>query len=393
MSRSVALHVRTLFAALLLSSCLCAQDELRDIFQQAEERLWEGIDQGCEQALLLLESSNALELFRASVDCQSHGTPIDQALLRALGQIRGGTDLELFKPADDFEEIVLAQFAIAMVYQFGELVDPKYFRDPAFVLTLQDQVNMWVPFLESDYHPGWNYRNEIDSQAYLETLDKLRNEYLADISLQAKILQNDRYFSAYEESREIMARNSGSLSPDDADYERYRQLSLVVADVASGIRAVASEAGDDRLMSEGGFEPHETDPFLQVYTGLNGPENYSTDTFFTPSDVRSSWVGEAIDSRQLEELLDRVDFSGQVLVAFASGFRGNTSGKIYITDASYNAILNNWSITGRVGVNQDGCGFTPEKQYPFAIAIAEKPGSLNYTPSSSLSNFPDRCHD
>lgn len=386
------IHVLIFLYAFFISGLSLASDDPINFFEEAEERLWQDVETSCKEALSYSETLNAVELFVASVDCSESGAISDQAYLRALGQVRAVTDLEMFKPLDSFEEIVMGNLAVALGYRFSALAEPKNFRDPNFFQELESRVNAWLPLLEANYFPGWEYRNDLIESDYFNTLHRIRREFLAEISLQATILQNDRYFFAYEESREIMARNSNSLSPEDADYQRFTELSELLAEVVTDIREAYRQKNKTEIIRGGGYIPDESDPFRQVYSGMNGPEKFTVNTFFSASDVEFSWLAMSIPKAELTQILMQVDFSTEVLVALASGRRETATGNIYIVDASFNDLTSSWSVRGRVGVNQEGCAFAEEEKNPFAVVIADRPGKI-VSPSKSITNFPDRCQN
>ena len=141
------------------------------------------------------------------------------------------------------------------------------------------------------------------------------------------------------------------------------------------------------------YVPDPDAPFVQVHTGLNGPEEFSTETYFSEEELLTSWVADALSTQKLTELMNMIDFSGQVIVALASGRRANASGRFHITDVSYNNLLESWSIYGMVGINQDGCGRPAEESYPFGVAIADAPVKKPITSGGGISNFPDECLD
>ena len=129
----------------------------------------------------------------------------------------------------------------------------------------------------------------------------------------------------------------------------------------------------------------------QVAVGFNGPASQRTDVFRSAQDLRSSWVGRALSKDQLDNVIGATDFSQNVLVGFSFGKRENASGRIDISELSYDSRMPGYFIAIRIGVAPESCGIAFRDSYPFVLgstAIA--------TPEAELTgyftqNFGDGC--
>ncbi|NKI36461.1 hypothetical protein HFP89_14925 [Wenzhouxiangella sp. XN79A] len=372
----------------LSSSSLGSSEPLQDVFTQAEAQLWKDATKTCAEALLESEALNAPQLLAASETCSDEE---DRAFLAVAGQIRSGADSQAFKPLGDLDELVIAALVMAQAVAYGNSPTLQLLRDPSFLQRLTARINVWVPRLAPDYRPGWEFRNDIDPADYEMLIGLNRTEMLLAIAEQSEIVQDDEYFAAYVEAEEIMERNGGSLVPDDPDYDRYVELSDIIARVATRIRDQAPSRPVDMAINELVLRPDRSDTFRQIYSGMRGVDKSVADTFESAEAVHGSWLATSVSEDELADLIDLVDFGSEILVAISSGRRQNATGNIHIVDVSYNGLLQIWSVTGRVGVHEDGCGFGEDQQFPFALAVAPRPDGQVVSSGYSISNYADLC--
>ena len=67
------------------------------------------------------------------------------------------------------------------------------------------------------------------------------------------------------------------------------------------------------------------------------------------------------------------------------------TGQVFVTNASYNALINSFTVAARVGVNEGECSFGHMKSYPFALLIAPKPPKVRGGSGYDIANFGDGC--
>jgi hypothetical protein len=109
------------------------------------------------------------------------------------------------------------------------------------------------------------------------------------------------------------------------------------------------------------------------------------------SDAAGSWLASAVSSDDLKKLLAEVHFDSQILIAFAAGERESATGQVFVTDVSYNAVIDSFTIAGRVGVNETDCSFGRTKSYPFAVVVAQRPPKMAAGSGYDVGNFGDGC--
>jgi hypothetical protein len=87
----------------------------------------------------------------------------------------------------------------------------------------------------------------------------------------------------------------------------------------------------------------------------------------------------------------QVHFDSQVLLAFAAGDRDSATGQVFVTDVSYNSLIDSFTVAGRVGVNETDCSLGRMKSYPFAVVIAPRPPKMPAGSGYDIGNFGDGC--
>jgi len=101
--------------------------------------------------------------------------------------------------------------------------------------------------------------------------------------------------------------------------------------------------------------------------------------------------GLATSEADFKTILAQVNFDSQILITFAIGKRTGATGRVFVTDASYNALLGAFSIQGAIGVNVDDCQFGRVDSYPYAVVVAARPPVVPKYPGYGVSNFGDGC--
>ena len=355
-----------------------------------ETDLWEAAELNCNEGLHSASALNGPQLFTSALNCFESGLQIEGAFLLIAGQVRSATDMALLRPATDIDEVAIGELATTLFYQFGGAGPKELYRDPASSDRLFEKLDEFHPEIYEDYNPGWNYRDSSRIHLYHAVSEEQRLHRITQLQSFARLLRDPDYWAADQERTRILERNEGILSFDTEDYERAEQLRTLMSEIS---QALVQETPNFAPSVLDEYVPDADAPFVQIDTGLNGPEEFSRETYYSEEELRSSWIADALSNHKLTELINAVDFSGQVIVALASGRRANATGRFHITDVSYNSLLQSWSVYGMVGVNQDGCGIPAEKSYPFGIAIADAPPKHPVSSGGGISNFPDECVD
>jgi hypothetical protein len=98
-------------------------------------------------------------------------------------------------------------------------------------------------------------------------------------------------------------------------------------------------------------DPYAT--YKQLFAGFNGPQNPSLTIIQYEAAARASWLNSAMSPEEFKSVLSQTSFDSQVLVAFAMGERETATGRVYVTDISYNALLDSFSAQGyAIGENR-----------------------------------------
>jgi hypothetical protein len=329
---------------------------------------------------------SASQLFDAVTPCAGERRPFETTLLLVEGQIRAIADMELLPAKSDADKLVAAQLYGRIFYQTGGAGDRELYRDLILTQKLFERIEVWVPTLPADYDPGWHYAKRPSDSKYAESIQYQKSYRLAQLRWYASLVRNDQYFAAEKELAEIQKRNPRGIVTGSADGARSQELSQTM-------NRVVTSVGQPQLPKPKPFEytPDPDATFKQAFSSFNGPQNPSLTIIRSEAEAQANWISSAVPPEEFKNILAQTSFDSQVLVAFAMGERETATGRIYVTDVSYNALLNSLSAQGYVGVNEQDCTQPRTKSYPYAVAIAPRPTKAPGGSGYDVGNFADGC--
>ena len=125
-------------------------------------------------------------------------------------------------------------------------------------------------------------------------------------------------------------------------------------------------------------------PFLQLYSGFNGPRLPHSFLFDSPVAVRDSWVALAVPN-ELEGILSKVDFARDVLIAVAVGERQNVN--VPAKAVAADGLV----IYLQSGVNMPDCAEPKGSSYPFVLVSVPKVKSQFASQGYDHQNYGNGC--
>ena len=90
-------------------------------------------------------------------------------------------------------------------------------------------------------------------------------------------------------------------------------------------------------------------------------------------------------------MIGATDFSKNVLVAFSFGVRENASGRISISELTYDDRMLGYNISVRIGVVLEACGVPFTDSYPCVLGLTPIAGSKAKVTGFFAQNFGDAC--
>lgn len=337
----------------------------------------------CTAAITDQKGSNTLELGAGSKACDEEGRPDDAAFLNVLARVRANADMMLLPPRNVLEFAERKDFR-AIFAGRSEYVDAELARNTERFAALLERVRQADLSIPVAYDPGWVVADNNKRELYAEVIDGLRTDKLSLESYIAKLVRDDPYYAAYLE-RVAMLSSIG---------EGGAQLPERFGEVAKIMRARVDILGDPPTATavpwRKVYEPGPNTPFAVLYRGFNGPVENDTLLFRSASDVRESWIGNALSEKELSQVLSRVEFGTEVLGVFAVGEMRNASENLFVTEFGLNEDFGGHSISVRVGVVGEHCDAEESRSYPFVLVKASS-NSKEGLNSSSRYNYPDQC--
>ncbi len=329
---------------------------------------------------------NGFNLFGAAINCGKEKKDFEATLLLLLGQIRSMTDMTVLKAANDEDEVIQASLYGVIYNPLGGSGPPELYRNEQSKNRLFDEIKKWKPTPSSEYDPGWNYKNYSKIDMYNETLKIFKYYRIQQLDSYSYLINNDEYYDLQKKFSELQAKNPKGFVVGTDAYKESQALTKKMREISANAPKVKIK--DEKPFE---FEPAPDAEYKQVFVGFNGPRKGENYIWESEVGARRSWLSSALDEKELENIFSEIDFNKQILIGFAVGERPNVTGRIYITNASYNTIYESYSISGAVGVTDQDCKEEFKNSYAFAIAIAKKPPEVPLHPSYSIQNFPDKC--
>lgn len=337
----------------------------------------------CTVAITNQKGGNTLELGSGSKACDEEGRAEDAAFLNVLARIRADADIMLLPPEDMLELAKREDFKTVFAGR-NEYADEELARNTERFAALLERVRQADLSIPVAYDPGWVVADNNKREFYAEVIDGLRTDRLALESYIANLVRDDSYYAAYLERAAMLA----SIGEDGA------QLPERFGEVAEIMRARMTVLGDPptatavpwRIV----YEPGPGAPFTVLHRGFNGPVQGDALLLRSATDVRQSWVANALTEEELSRLLGHIDFETEILGVYAVGEMSNASENFFVTDFGQNKEFYGHSIEVRVGVVGEHCAMAESLSYPFVLvkALSKTEEGLN---SSSRANYPDQC--
>jgi hypothetical protein len=117
-----------------------------------------------------------------------------------------------------------------------------------------------------------------------------------------------------------------------------------------------------------------------LHVGFNGLSEVSKMNFFENKiDIQNSWLKNALTSKELNQLLEHVDFDKQFILIFSIGKRPNLSGKIITNHVKYTVDNQNRQANISTNINigvvdYEKCNIPVSvESYPFIVELVERP--------------------
>jgi hypothetical protein len=130
----------------------------------------------------------------------------------------------------------------------------------------------------------------------------------------------------------------------------------------------------------------------QIAAGATGPREPAVSYLQTAREAEASWLPSALGPAKYRAAIAQVDFSRQMLVAFASGEQQNFSGTIRISRVyEYTGVSSRpINVLVEIGVFPQEC-FSGAMSRPFAIAVVERPLHISSSRGYDVQNFAASC--
>lgn len=377
--------------ALLLSIGVCpASAAVEEAAQERSPSVSpDGTNIACRRAIERSTSLNGGQLFEAAEACAEGGEADDAVFLMLAGQVRALTDMSLLTPDSEGDEAAAGQLYGTLFYKYGGPGPDELFRDADRTTAMLARLRNWRPVFSESYTPGWGYKGPVASERYELMVDHSIRSRLAELRSYGNLLENDRYYAIHRERHELLARNNYQITQGTDDANRIAELQQLLDSISDSIARVPEPLLPQELQPD--YAPNPNAEFEQLHAGFNGIEGPGLVIFDSRTDALGSWLSRAVSADDLETLLNQVDFAREHLVVLLFVPTVTATGKLYIRDIAYRSGQRNISVSGVMGVNEEGCEELKALSHPFVIASTPRPSFEVESQSSDFATVPDGC--
>ncbi len=322
----------------------------------------------CAIAMQSVGTSNYATLRQGSQACNEAGDLVAKNFLILASRIRFRTDSELLlakSNRDEKKRSKIENVLYVTAYTYGSTVA---YREPRNVAVMLSRLATWKPTVYHGYNPGWNYTRLPQEIDFNETYARHRANLVARLNYFIALVGNDEFFKNFLQIEEIQASHvkRGGLST-----EKFKVRIDVNRKMTGIIDRLSLEKPKYNLPPKARINPDAN--FRQIFAGVNGPKKRGYKMFFARQEAQVSWLGYTLKRAELANLLRKVDFDTQFLIAVSAGQVKRGTGSAILTDLSLGKKRYQPSYTLGIGVMPPNCSAPTALLFPFAVAVAPLP--------------------
>lgn len=234
-------RVLPLILILLTTTPACLAQSERELQEQLLTPGMEAV-QAMKNVLESSQKHSAKTLYLSAAVAQKESRIEDAAFLFYIARFRVAFDTELFPPSGTGGDSPLLELK-AFQSTTGGTINPSIMKSPAdFAATIR-RVKAWMPSVDGNYDPAWNWQLRGDEAKALVAMEKRRKPFIAKMEGLAKLFANKEYHQAFMEEQ---TRNLSG----DASSKELRGKSLEIMrriEKEMGISGIASDLEKSRL--------------------------------------------------------------------------------------------------------------------------------------------------
>lgn len=369
-------------------SVMCAETESAE----SESTQRNATDIPCAQAIEQSTSLNGMELFKSAEACAREERVDDAVFFLVVGQVRAIADMSVLEPRSELDEDAAAELYGASYYTYGGAGPDDMYRDADRIAEMLRRLRSWRPSLTDGYDPGWNYERPVDGDRYRLMADYSIRTRLTQLESYRNLIQDDRYYAIQQERQEILAQGNSRTVTGTEDADRIQELDRMAAIIRSSIPSVPEPPLPKELLVH--YRPNPDADFVELHAAFNGIEagtGTTLDVFESRAEALDSWLSRVIAPAELQQLLDKVDFQHQTIVAMRFAAVDSANGKVYIREIEYRARHQYMSVIGYVVVNMPDCKEPKTWSYPFVVVASPRPDFEVQSYGASMAMLTEGC--
>lgn len=373
-SSIIAVHILLITCTLILPASLLGP-ELGVAANNSNEDV-----RRCELAQNHLSILNFETLLASANSCERIGDEESATYFLLLSQLRFQLDVELLFPVNDTAKAERSKRHSQLRLRAAGSGPDTIYRIDKLRIRLFERISKTNLLIRPGYNPGWDYKRLPDEDDTQETFDRHRHNKLQKLRYLSKLLSNDEYYFVKRKFVEL----NRSFNVKD-----WRDSQAVLSELNRLETRMNLPAPTLREPNKIRVDPDAD--FQQIYVGFNGPSNPETKVFTGPEEFKkATWIPKALSGDQISEILSKVAFKNQVLIAIALGSHSRGTGNVIVTDLTMNSRNRIVSYKAFIGRISNDCRYSSATSYPFVIATKFRSATSIYG-SKLQSNFSDGC--
>jgi hypothetical protein len=340
-------------------------------------------------------SLNAMDFFHKSSDALTKNDPASAAIAFLMGDIRAEADYHCFPPSNEADDgVVKVRDENAIL---GGSIYSLLNKDPKLFASVISTVDAWTASTSPAYKPGWSSKSRCDD--YAKAASDSKEFTLQPLRSLSHLLNIPEYFKAYSVYNDVY--QDYLVAPPDDAYSPARISAA--ADAKKTIMEIERSTGVSALGAALAYQDGSPLSFRVLVSGSTmSPVQFPQTAIADPAMVGNPGEVEVAKSPESFDKLwnaiypggaspskkPDVDFATQYVVAAFAGARLASTAAMFINRIDYDPRFSGAIVYIRVPVAMQKKCAKIVRDYPFVIAVFEKPPKGPVTTSYDRQNFP-----
>lgn len=270
-------------------------------------------------------------------------------------------------------------------------------QDPEQFASLIASLESWNPRVSANYDPGWKTSSRCSD--YSARISDAKSFILKPMQSLSRLLKIPNYLHAYKIYTDVF-QNYDQPPPDNAySAERIEAAAAASKDIiniekAQGIYVLSGLIENENLESPLAFHilaGGHTQTKIEFPDHKTANSSTTTDSDFiqiADNEVEFANLWRAIYPNTTTAQIPKIDFTSKFVVAAFISPRDTTNSGMFINSIGYDSFFSNIMVYLRVQVSDQSCAKPEKIEYPFVVAVVNRPSKSITVGGYDIQNFP-----